>query len=515
MGKGLELNTFKADLNAGFSVALVALPLSIGISLASGAPASSGLIAAIIGGLIGSWLGGTQMTINGPAAGLIVIVLEAILTLGHGDSVQGFKGMLAASVVAGAFQILFGALKFGRKGSAFPASVIHGMMAAIGLIIIAKQAHVLLGYAPIAKNPIMLFSEIPQAFFNLQPSIFGLGFSSLALLMLWPRLPWQFTKKIPAPLITVIFGAFGAHFIQLSPSALLNIPSDLGQWIIFPDFSVMQTFDGWRAAITLALVASLETTLSASAIGKLDPMNRKCNLDRDLLSKGVCNMLSGSIGGLPMIAEIVRSSANVGYKAKTWKSNFLHGVIVLFAVLALPSVLSLIPLASLAAILLLVGSRLGSPSHFMHALKVGKDNLVGFLVTMVVTLAVDLLVGIFAGAVAQYLVEMYLGLKIKHTFKPSYDEKLTNLNVEVFTVESSLIFSNFVSLKEEILKMKKLRRNVKLVLVGCEYIDHSVMDQISELKHDFELCSLNFETELSKEHHSLGEDLLSSQKKSA
>lgn len=509
-----DSDSFKADFSAGFSVALVALPLSIGIALASGAPASAGLIAAIIGGIIGSWMGGTQLTINGPAAGLIVIVLDAIVTLGHGNAEQGFKGMLAASVVAGALQVLFGFLKFARKGSAFPVSVIHGMMAAIGLIIIAKQAHVLFGYTPVAKNPIMLFTEIPYAIMNLQPLVFGIGFLSLALLITWPKLPWGFTKKIPAPLLTVILGGVCASFFQFKGSSLLNIPTDLGQWIIFPDFSVMTTMDGWRAAITLALVASLETTLSASAVGKLDPQNRKCNLDRDLLSKGVCNMMSASIGGLPMIAEIVRSSANIGYNAKTWRANFIHGVMILLAVLILPSILSMIPLASLAAILLMVGSRLGSPSHFMHALKVGKDNLVGFAVTMVVTLAVDLLVGIFAGALAQYLVEMFLGLKFKHTFKASYVEKV-DPKEEVFIVDSALIFSNFVVLKEEILQWKKKGKNVKLVLIGCEYIDHSVMDQIAELKHAFELNSLKLTTVLSSEHHALGEDLLSAQKKSA
>ena len=390
----------KPDLSSGFSVALVALPLSIGIALASGAPASSGIIAAVIGGLVGSWLGGGNVTVNGPAAGLIVIVLDAIMTLGKGNTLQGVKGMLAAAVVAGAFQVIFGAMKLGRKGSSFPTSVIHGMMAAIGLIIIAKQVHNLMGYTPESKNPMMLFAEIPHAVMNMNPIVFIVGAVSLAFLVVWSKLKASWTKKIPAPLLTIVIGSGLAAYFGLSGKTLLQIPGNFSQWIIFPDFSVMNSFAGWKAAITLALVGSLETVLSAAAVDKLDTQHRKSNIDRDLLSKGVCNMMSASIGGLPMIAEIVRSSANVSYGAKTWRSNFIHSVVILGLVLLMPNALALIPLASLAAILLMVGSRLGNPTHLLHALKIGKDNMVGFVVTLFVTLSVDLLVGIFAGAFA-------------------------------------------------------------------------------------------------------------------
>ena len=197
-------DNIKPDLSSGFSTALVALPLSVGIALASGAPASSGIIAAIIGGILGSWLGGSNVTINGPAAGLIVIVLEAIQHLGDGSPMSGFRGMLAAGIVAGALQVVFGLLKFARKGLSFPASIIHGMMCAIGMIIVAKQVHLLFGYSPTSKNPILLYAEIPKAILNIQPAIFAVGIISLGLLIVWPKINLAITKKIPAQLASKV-----------------------------------------------------------------------------------------------------------------------------------------------------------------------------------------------------------------------------------------------------------------------------------------------------------------------
>jgi MFS superfamily sulfate permease-like transporter len=508
------LSDFKPDISSGFSVALVALPLSIGIALASGAPASSGIMAAIIGGLIGSWLGGCQVTINGPAAGLIVIVLDAITSMSHGNPVQGMKGMLAAAVVAGAIQTIFGLMKLGRKGTAFPTSVIHGMMAAIGLIIIAKQVHNLFGHVPHSKNPIMLFAEIPSAFMNMQPKVFAIGMISLVFLVGITKAKAAWMKKIPAPLLTITLGAGLAAMMGLTGKELLTIPTDFSQWIILPDFSVMTTFVGWKSAITLALVGSLETVLSASAVDKLDPQHRKSDLDRDLTSKGICNMLSASVGGLPMIAEIVRSSANVSFGAKTWRSNFFHGVVILALVLLAPKALALIPLASLAAILVMVGSRLGSPAHFMHAMKIGPDNLIGFVVTLLVTLSVDLLVGIFAGAIVQFAVEMYMGLKIKNLIHPFFAISLKGKDEEI-KIESALTFSNFIEVRDEIMKGLTENKNVILDLKESDYIDHNVMEEIEDLKNTFISKNLTLTICLSEGHHSLGKESSSALKRTA
>ncbi|MBL7664124.1 MAG: SulP family inorganic anion transporter [Bacteriovoracaceae bacterium] len=503
----------KCDISAGFSVALIALPLSIGIALASGAPASSGIIAAVIGGMIGSWLGGTRLTINGPAAGLIVIVLDAINNIGQGDSVVGFRGMLAAAVVAGVIQVIFGAVKLGRKSAAFPVSVIHGMMAAIGLIIIAKQIHILIGHTPVAKNPVMLFLEIPDAIMDWHPVILLTGLVSLFIMIFWPKIKFDLIKKIPAPLAVVLIASAFSALLFSEGQNLLTIPGDITSWIIFPDFGALSTYVGWKVVISLALVGSLETSLSAAAVDKLSDGRERSDLDKDLISKGVCNILSASIGGLPMIAEIVRSSANVSYGARSWRSNFIHGFCILVMVLILPSALNLIPLSALAAVLIMVGARLGSPAHFRHALHIGKDNAIGFLVTMVVTVAVDLLVGIFVGAIVQYLVGILLGLKVKNTFKADIIENCHGKTLEVFKIRSALIFSNFLTLRENLTKCMEQGLNVELDLTDCEYIDHSVVDQLAELDKIFKSNAKTLEIKYSLYHEKIGIDDKSAIKK--
>jgi MFS superfamily sulfate permease-like transporter len=274
----------------------------------------------------------------------------------------------------------------------------------------------------------------------------------------------------------------------------------------------MLTAAGWKSAITLALVGSLETVLSASAVDKIDPEKRKSNLDRDLISKGICNLLCALIGGIPMIAEIVRSSANISYGAQSWKSNFFHGLTILVAVLIFPFALNLIPLAALASILVMIGWRLGSPQHIQHAVRIGRDNIVGFLVTMILTLAVDLLVGIFCGVLAQFAVELYHGLKFKNSFKAEFDQ--TNKDKETdFNVSSALVFSNFLALREKILENIELKRSIAIDLSGSEYIDHSVMEQIEELSSLASSRGVGFTFKLSTLHRALGNSALSARKK--
>lgn len=503
------MKDLRFDINAGFSVALIALPLSIGIALASGAPASAGLIAAIVGGLIGSWMGGCAVTINGPAAGLIVIVLDAVMEIGKGDLATGFRGMLAAAMLAGAMQIIAGLLKLGSKAKAFPSSVIHGMMAAIGLIIMAKQVHVLLGHVPIAKNPIMLYAEIPTAFMDFNGTVALIGLLAMVTLVALPKIPHPMAKKLPYALIAVTIASITANLIHMDTSKLLNVPTNMNQWIIFPDFSVLSTYAGIKAAISLMLVASLETVLSASAVDKLDPEKRQSNLDRDLMSKGVCNLLSASVGGLPMIAEIVRSSANVSYGAKTWRANFVHGLTILLAVLLIPFALNVIPLSALAAVLLVVGYRLGNPAHLLHAKKIGKDHLTGFVVTLFVTLGVDLLVGIFTGLFAQTLVSLFMGLKAKHLVKPQYRVDTEDRKTFIFQVSSAVNFSNFLPLRAKIAECAQPGITIVLNLSQSAYIDHSSMENIDELKRQLESQGTMFTIVTSESHRPVGEDHLS------
>ncbi len=392
---GLKQN-WKFDLLAGFSVFLIALPLSIGISVASGAPPTAGLIAAIVGGILGSLLGGSFLTINGPAAGLISVVIVSVQLLGAGDLASGFRRTLAAIVFAGLLQCLLAIARAATLALMFPSSVIHGMLAAIGVIIIAKQGHVLLGVAPHAKSVFGSLAEIPHSFLNLNPEVAFIGISGLLFLFVLSRAKHPLLRRCPPALVVAVTGTllgllfdldhqhtvkFFKWSFAVGPSFLLNIPTHVKDAIIFPDFSLIAQPLFWQMVITIFFVSSIESILSAVAVEKQDPYRRPTELNRELLSKGICNVASSSIGGLPMIAEIVRSTANVGYGAKTRWSNFFHGVFILAFLILLPGLLHEIPLAALAAILCSVGYRLASPNHFVHAYEKGLDHFLTFLTT--------------------------------------------------------------------------------------------------------------------------------------
>jgi MFS superfamily sulfate permease-like transporter len=338
------MENWRSDLLSGFLVFLIALPLCLGISMASGFPPSAGIITAIVGGLVVSRLSGSFVTINGPAAGLIVVVLDAVQSLGEGDAMAGYRYTLAAIVVASVLQILMGVFKAGRLSSFFPASVIHGMLAAIGIIIMTKQIHVVLGVTPEKGSLISTMAQVPHSLMNLNPEIAIIGFTGLAILIAWTRVKNTTLKMIPAPLIVVLVGIALAKYFDLDhehmylflpnsdilahheatvgPKFLVAISENFMSSFYFPDFSKLGTLEFWEAVITIGLVGSLESLLSAMAVEKLDPYKRQTNLDKDLTAVGVGNLLSGMIGGLPMIAEIVRSSANVNNGAKTRLGQF-------------------------------------------------------------------------------------------------------------------------------------------------------------------------------------------------
>ncbi|MEY3882032.1 MAG: hypothetical protein RIQ94_2828, partial [Pseudomonadota bacterium] len=316
---------WRCDLKSGFLVFLIALPLCLGISVASGFPPSAGIITAIIGGLLVSRISGSNLTINGPAAGLIVVVFAAVQTLGEGDAMAGYRYTLAAIVVASVLQILMGLFKMGQLSSFFPTSVVHGMLAAIGIIIIASQTHVMLGVTPeSASSSLLTITQIPHSLLNMELDIALISFLSLLILVIWPLIG----SKIPSSVIVVLVGiAFGWHF-DLAQEAtnnhtdyLVAIPDNFFAGLYFPDFSKMFTVRFWETVLSISLIGSLESLLSTTAIDKLDPYKRRSNLDRDLTAIGLGNLVASLIGGLPMIAEIVRSSANINNGAKTAWAN--------------------------------------------------------------------------------------------------------------------------------------------------------------------------------------------------
>ena len=504
---GLKEN-WRSDLLSGFLVFLIALPLCLGISMASGFPPSAGIITAIIGGIVVSRISGSFITINGPAAGLIVVVLSAVQELGEGDAMAGYRYTLAAIVIASAIQILMGVFKAGRLSSFFPASVIHGMLAAIGIIIMAKQIHTMLGTAP--EKGSSLFStiaQIPHSIMNLNHEIAIIGFSGLAILIIWSMIKNPTLKMIPAPLIVVLVGMAlaryfdlehdhmylflpDAHFLPhheetVGPKFLVAISDNFMSSFYFPDFSKFATAEFWEAVVSIALVGSLESLLSAMAVDKLDPYKRHSNLDRDLTAVGVGNLASGLIGGLPMIAEIVRSSANVNNGAKTQWANFFHGTFLLLFVVLFPRLIHSIPLAALAALLVFTGFRLASPKSFSSVLLVGKEQLFMFVVTIIGVLATDLLIGVAIGIATKFAIHMLRGVRLNNLFKMHFVIDKKDPDTLVVSIVGAAIFSNFMALKNALATIES-GKTVVFQLNNAYLLDHTVMEFFHDFQHNYE-----------------------------
>ena len=485
------------DIFSGFMVFLVALPLSVGIAIASGAPPSAGLWAAIIGGIFGSITGGSYLTINGPAAGMIVVVLHAIQDLGQGDASTGFRRALAAFVVAGLIQIGFGRLKLGRLGLAIPGSVIHGMLTAIGIIIITKQLYVAFGITSVGKNTLELIANLPSRSEGLNPEVALIAAVGLMIVLAFNTYQGAWKKYVPLPLLVVLSGVglarlfdFGhLHSIQshglafdISPKLLLALPENLAASIISPDFSRIGTGNFWVHAISIALIASIESLLSSAAVDKLDPQTRKSNFDQELISKGICNTICGLIGGLPIIAEMVRSKANVENGAKTPASNLMHGIFILSFVIIAPSLLNSIPLATFAAVLIPVGYALAHPRQFFHTAQVGGGHFAAFLVSLIVTLGSDLLLGVMAGLLVEMLWNAVKGAgpMTAFTVKTATEETADGVKL---VVHSPLTFTNLLALRSQLDVHEKHDRLI-LDLTSAKLIDHTTHEHLHKFKSE-------------------------------
>jgi MFS superfamily sulfate permease-like transporter len=532
---GLKDN-WHSDLLSGFLVFLIALPLCLGISMASGFPPMAGIISAIIGGLVVSRISGSFVTINGPAAGLIVVIYDAVQTLGEGDAMAGYRYTLAAIVVASILQALLGIFKAGKLSAFFPSSVVHGMLAAIGIIIMAKQVHTLLGVKPEAETLLGTIAEIPHSIIEMNPEVSLIGLLGLVLLIIWALMSNKAMKMIPAPILVVLLGLGLAQFFDLDhvhkylflpdaeilphheytvgPAFLVAVPENFLAGFYFPDFSKLASYEFWIAVVSICLVGSLESLLSAAAVDKLDPYKRDSNLNRDLAAVGVGNCLSGLVGGLPMIAEIVRSSANVSNGAKTGWANFFHGAFLLIFVALFPRLIHEIPLSSLAALLVFTGFRLASPKEFAKTLEVGLDNFIIFLVTIVSVLATDLLIGVAIGIIVKLLLHFGRGLKPGNLFSMAYHVKQTEANTYHIKVSGSAVFSNIISLKS-LLAEFPTQKKVYFDLSEADLIDHTVMEFIHHFSEEYKHGGGQCEIVGLDDHHAYSNHHLAARRKLA
>lgn len=483
---GLKEN-WRSDLLSGFLVFLIALPLCLGVSMASGFPPSAGIITAIIGGVLVSRISGSCLTINGPAAGLIVVVLAAVQALGEGDALAGYRYTLAAIVVASVLQVLMGIYKMGQLSSFFPTSVVHGMLAAIGIIIIATQTHVMLGVTPESGSLLSIIAQVPHSFLNMKPEIVLISFLGLLILTIWPLIG----SRIPAPVIVVLVGiVFAWHFDLQEPTIsgsnyLVALPDNFLSSFYFPDFSKLFTVAFWEAVFAISLVGSLESLLVTTVVDKLDPYKRSSDLDRDLTAVGLGNMVAGLIGGLPMIAEIVRSSANINNGAKTAWANFFHGLILLLFVVLFAGFIQSIPLASLGALLVYTGYRLASPETFARVKDIGKEQLLLFVVTIIGVLATDLLIGVTLGIVAKLAINLARGVWPGNLFKIHFTIQQQDDDTLVIKLLGSALFSNVLPLKKALAKLEKGKRIIFDFSDGY-LIDHTVMEFIHDYQQNYE-----------------------------
>jgi MFS superfamily sulfate permease-like transporter len=516
------LRSTRADATSGFLVFLIALPLCLGISLASGFPPIAGVFTAAIGAIVTTFISNSELTIKGPAAGMIVIVLGAMQSFGYTAGadpeadMRAYRMAIAVGCVAGVVQVAFGLLRAGALSELFPTAVVHGMLAAIGLIICLKQIPVVFGQKA-SGEPLEILRELPEKILHLNPAITVIGVVSLVILFGWPairgRLRPTWLRFVPAQLLVLAVAVplgrwfdlandhyyrFAGHDYKLGESFLVNVPGNLLAAMTTPDFGVFTApdtrFAGLWWVVMFALVGSVESLLSAKAIDLLDPWKRKTDMNRDLLAVGVANVAAASIGGLPMISEIVRSKTNIDNGARTRYADFWHGVFLLAAVALAPGLIHMIPLSALAAMLVYTGFRLASPREFINVFKIGSEQLLIFVATIVGVLATDLLVGVGIGILLKFVIHAINGVPLQSFFKPFL--KVTTIDDQTVQIDASgsAVFSNWLPFRRQIEQLGLVQHNNVIVnLAGADVVDHSVMEKLHELSLDFAQAGLRLD----------------------
>ncbi len=497
--KGLKEN-WRNDFSAALSVSLVALPLALGIAVASDVAPMAGVLSAIIGGVVTTFFRGGHLAINGPAAGLIAVILGGLVVLDG-----NINYVLAAIVVSGGIQTIFGFLKMGRFAKLLPSSVLHGILAAIGVIIFAKQAHYALGTTSTADTTIGtlfdIFYKLPEA----NPFVFLVALIGILVLVFYKKINHKFIRIIPAPMwvlllaLPVVFGFdfFNAHSIsffgsayEVGPKLLIDIPKNPLDSIMHPDFGMIGTIPFWLTVLSITMIASVETLASARAVDKLDPYKRTTNLNKDLIGVGLSTMVSGALGGLPIITVIVRSTVNVNSNAKTKWSNLYHGIFLILFVLLLAPILRSVPLAALAAILVHTGFKLASPKVFKHAYNQGVEQLLFLSATLIITLFTDLLYGIVGGILVTLILHILLakvgfltffkkiyksGSKVYHLENGTYDVKLKGITNFLYALKL-----------DKLLEDIPVGSTVRIDMAQTRLVDLTIMENLIDFKriHD-------------------------------
>jgi carbonic anhydrase len=510
-------NTFKTflgeiprNLFSGFVVSLIALPLGLGLAIASGAPPISGIIAAIVGGVVVSLIGGSKVTITGPGNGLVVVILSAITVLGNGDMYQGYLYTLAAIVLSGILLIVLGFLRMGALGDFFPSSAIQGMLAAIGIGIFAKQIHVMLGNLAAKGSIVELLIQVPEGVFKFittdNSSMFyaGLiGVVSLLIMVFYSKIRNRYFQLIPAPMWIVVlsvglyyyFEMFSATAYPISKSLLIALPNDILSNFAFPDFGKVAQIEFIGAVISITLIASIESLLSIKAVDKLDPLKRRSNVNKDIRALGLATVISGFLGGLNVVTVIARSSVNVNNKGSNRSANFFHALFLVVFVLLFATELRKIPLSALAAILVFTGYKLAAPEKLIKVFNIGSEQLLIFIATLLVTISTSLIYGILVGIIITFIIHVIINKNIflfmKNVLKP---------NVLMFTEDGKYYvsvknFSSFLNYTKLKSKLDQIPASQEAIVDFslCDFVDHSVMENMNNYSETFERKGGHFE----------------------
>lgn len=497
--RGLQglVENWQSDLVAALSVALIALPLSLGIALAAGAPAMAGVFSAIVGGVVTTFYRGGHISVNGPAKGVIGVILLGIGLMDDGSG-QAFNYVLGAVVVSGAIQALLGVLRLGRLAEIFHSSVIHGILAAIGIIIFAKQIHVALGThsksSSIIENLIDAFVMLPEA----NPFVLVISLTGLFLLLFHSKTTYKFFLVLPGPIWVIglsIPFAYYFNFFEVQslsffgvshnvgPNLLLDIPDSIMESIMHPNFDKINTIEFWTTVFSILIITSIESLAIAKAVDKIDPYKRKTNLNKDLTGIGLSTVVAGLIGGLPIIAVIIRSTVNIHNGAKTKWSNLYQGLILLGLIVVLGAVMKQVPLCAFAVLLVYTGFKLASPSVFKQAYSQGPEQLFFFIGTMVLTLYTNLLIGLVGGLLIVLITHILISnLSIYNFIKMVYfsENKLQKLSDDVFSLKIRGV-ANFLAILKADKLISKIPSGVSVnidlsetKLVGITYMDFLV-----------------------------------------
>jgi carbonic anhydrase len=500
----LFLGDLPKNIFSGFVVSLIALPLGLGLAIASEAPPLAGIIAAVVGGIVVAVLGGSHLTIAGPGNGLVIVILSAIVGMGEGDLYQGYLYTLAAIMVSGLLMFIFGVFRLGALSEFFPSTALQGMLAAIGVGILAKQFHVMLGFTDIKGNTINQLILIPGSVKNLlyNPSVEiilagSIGVLSLAFLFLYSRMRNPLLQLIPAPMWVVIVSIGVMYYYDLvlktpdvlGPKLMITLPENLMDALPRPDFGKLLSSDFIGYSLSITLVAVIESLLSIKAVDKLDPMKRRSNINKDLRALGIANGISGFFGGLNVVTVIARSSVNVNNGATNRSANFFHAAFLVVFILLFSQQIQKIPMPALAAILVYTGYRLATPENLFRIYKIGKEQAIIFLSTLVATLMTSLTTGILLGVLTTLVVHIVLNksgvLFSRNWLKPNVlmylEEETGNYYV---SVKNFCSFLNFFKLKA---KLDEIPPSAHAIVDFslCEFVDHTVMEGLNDYSQGF------------------------------